>query len=454
MNSVLPVIDRCITHLIRHFRSLERLNVVNNVFVTAMSSLAAWRKRTPADLLLFLEWMLLIGVSLTNLLLPFPFQAPPATPFLHTGPLWQILTILTFGVMGFKRPKQKLSFKILYTAAEFGIVYIPLMFDPRLSYVFPPFHLIIVIRSCSMFGKFGQLITAILANLLFTSMLLFQKLEIPVTNMAVIKAEQISSMMSIARLNASFAFMLISTFVLLLTSALVSVQRSRQELTQAHDRLRQYAIRIEDQAMLQERNRVAREMHDALGHTLTAQSLQLDTAQHFWDSDPDRSLRSLSEAKRLSTQALKEIRQAVSMLRADPLQGLTLDGAITKLIQTFHQTTGTLPNCTLQVTVAPPTNVNLCVYRVVQEALTNIAKHSHATEVNIYLQTTSKQVNVLIQDNGIGFMPNQIKTGFGLQGMQERTLAVGGLFSVVSQSGLGCKIMAQIPLTEYSKLPA
>ncbi len=254
--------------------------------------------------------------------------------------------------------------------------------------------------------------------------------------------------MFMTRLNASFAFILISTFILLLTNALFFVQQSRQELTLAHDRLRQHALRIEDQAMLQERNRIAREMHDALGHTLTAQSLQLDTIHCFWQSEPDKASRSLSEAKRLSTQALKEVRQAISMLRADPLQGMARDGVIAKLIQSFHQSTGTLPNCTLQLAVAPPTNVNLCIYRVVQEALTNIAKHSHTTEVNIYLQTTSKQVNVLIQDNGIGFAPSQNQSGFGLQGMQERTLALGGLFSIVSQVGLGCKIMAQIPLTE------
>jgi signal transduction histidine kinase len=428
-----------------NFSSLNRLNVVDDLLVTAKSFLKAWQKRTPADLMLLLEWMLIIGVALTNVLLPLPFQTSSSSSLFPNVYLWQLLTIIVFGAMGLKRPKQNLSNKILYTTAELGLVYLPSMLDRRLF--FPPFYLITVIRSCSMFGNLGQLTTAIFTNLLFVISLFSQRLNLVLPN-SVIDVEKIPSMLFTAQLNASFAFVFISTFILFLTNLLFFMQRNREELTQAHDRLRQYALRIEDQAMLQERTRIAREMHDALGHTLTAQSLQLDTVHCFWNSDPDKALRSLSEAKQLSAQALKEVRQTISTLRIDPLKGVALDDAIAKLIQTFHQTTGILPTCTFRFTVVPSKNVNLCVYRVIQEALTNIAKHSHATEISIYLQTTSQQLNVLIQDNGVGFDPSQNISGFGLQGIQERTLALEGLFSVVSQPGLGCKIMAQIPLTE------
>jgi signal transduction histidine kinase len=410
--------------------------------------LEVWLKRSPTDLLLGLEWMLLIGVTLTNILLPLPGQPQAIVPLWSTVPLWQLLTIVAFGMMGLRRPKQNLGFKTLYTVTEFGLVYLPLFLDPRISYTFPPLHLIIVVRSCSMFGKLGQLIIAICAGVSFTISLFAQNLNIITPSNAVVSVEQFSSMMLTMRLNASFAFMLISTFILLLTNTLLFVQRSRQELAHAHEQLRQYALQIEDQATLQERNRIARELHDALGHALIAQSLQLDTVHCFWQAEPDKAFRALREAKQLGSQALNDVRHAVSTLRIDPLQGLSLDSAIAKLIQSFHQTTGILPSCTLRLAVAPPKNVTLCVYRVIQEALTNIAKHSQPTEVSIYIQTTSEQLNVLIQDNGIGFDPSQNRSGFGLQGMQERTLALGGLFSIVSQPGLGCKIMTQIPLAD------
>ncbi len=107
-----------------------------------------------------------------------------------------------------------------------------------------------------------------------------------------------------------------------------------------------------------------------------------------------------------------------------------------------------MPSYTLRLNQVLPRNVSLPIYRVVQEALTNIAKHSQSTEVSIYLQTTSRQLNVLIQDNGVGYDPDQNISGFGIQGMQERVLALGGLFSIASQLGLGCKVMVQVPLTD------
>jgi signal transduction histidine kinase len=436
------------------FLSLERLTVLNSSFVTATPFWAAWQKRSPTDLMLVLEWLLIIGATMTSVLLPLPLQGRSDIPFgasIDLGPLAlePLVPIGIFALMGLKRTQPHLPGKILYTLAEFGIAYLPSLLDPRLF--FPPFYLIIVIRSCSLFGNLGQLATVISANFLFIMSLFSPRFRFIFPESAV-NPRQFPNTMLTAQLNAMFAFLLISSFVLLLTNALFFMQRSRQELTEAHHRLRQYALRIEDQATLQERTRIAREMHDALGHTLTAQCLQLDTVHCFWNSDPDKALRSVSEAKQLSTQALKEVRQAIAMLRADPLQGLTLEGAIAKLVQTFHHTTGILPSCTLRVAMVPPPIVNSCVYRIVQEALTNIAKHSHATEVSIYLQTTPKQLNILIQDNGIGFTPSQNITGFGLQGMEERTLALDGLFSVVSQVGLGCKIMAQIPLTESYRL--
>jgi signal transduction histidine kinase len=420
---------------------------MNDLLVNTPPLFKEWQKRKPTDLLLWLEWILLVGGVLINFILPQPFKAAPAMNNGSGIQIFQFFSIILFGLMGLKRPKHSLFLKILYNIVEFSLIYLPSSINSDFIFASPPFHLIILIRNCSMFGNLGQLITIVFGNLLLFNSFFNQKVNL-IDPKSITDTTQFASTMFAAKLNAVFAFVMISTLILLMANLLFFLQRSREELAEANDRLRKYALRIEDQAMLQERNRIAREMHDALGHTLTAQGLQLETAQHFWNSHSEKALQSLSESKRLNTQALKDVRQTISMLRSDPLQGLKLDGAIAQQIQTFHQTTGILPKCSLQFTVMPTVNVSLCIYRVIQEALTNIAKHSQASEVNIYLKTTPKQVNILIQDNGIGFAPSENQSGFGLQGMQERILALDGLFSIVSERGLGCKIMTQLPLNE------
>jgi signal transduction histidine kinase len=409
--------------------------------------LLAWQRRSFHDLICLLEWLFLLGAILPNILIPL--LVPSSVP-IHLGtsaPPWQIMTIILFGAMGFRRSKQSLRAKIFYTIVGMMLVYVPIFLAPRIPYIAPPLHLIIVIRSCLLFGRLGQFITTLVSYGLFSISMVSIKPDAmmfgtPVSN------REIFNMMLMTRLNGAVAILVISLFILLLINALFSIQRSRHELAQAHDQLRHYALRIENQAMLQERNRIAHEMHDALGHALTAQSLQLETVQYFWHSDIDKASRSLSQARQLGSQALSDLRQAVSVLRADPLHGLPLEDAIAKLIETFHQATGVLPSCTLRLDGVFPVSVKSCSYRVVQEALTNIAKHSQATEVSLHLQVTSEQLNILIQDNGIGFEPSQTVSGFGLQGMRERIIASGGSFSIVSQSGLGCKVVAQVPLTK------
>lgn len=418
---------------------------MDNTVLTPPSFLKDWQKQKPDDLLLWLEWILLISGILINYILPQPFKLNQPIKNWSNIEFFQIFSIILFGLMGLKRPKHNLVLKIFYNIFEFSLIYLPSIINPNVIFAFPPFHLIILIRNCSMFGSLGQLITIVLGNIILFSSFFNQKVNL-IDPKSIVDTTNISSTIFAAKLNATFGFVLISTLILLMTNLLFFLQRGREELAAANDRLRQYALRIEDQAMLQERNRIAREMHDALGHTLTAQGLQLDTAQHFWNSNPEKALQSLHESKRLSTQALRDVRQTISMLRSDPLQGLSLDRAIAKQIQTFHQATGILPKCSFQFTVIPTVNVSLCIYRIIQESLTNIAKHSQASEVNIYLKTTSKQVNILIQDNGVGFIPSENQSGFGIQGMQERILALDGLFSIVSQHGLGCKIMTQLPL--------
>ena len=244
------------------------------------------------------------------------------------------------------------------------------------------------------------------------------------------------------KLNTTLLFGLVLLFVLLLVNALLAERQSREKLAIAHQQLHQYALRIEDQATLQERNRIAREIHDALGHSLTAQSIQLENALVFLPLNLEKSRTFLQEARQLNANALREVRQSVATLRSNPIQGQSLESALNLLFADFQRHTGIIPDYAINLTQPLSTEVSTTIYRIVQEALTNISKHGEATQIKIDLHSAIDELHLRVEDNGKGFNPSQNTTGFGLQGMRERTLMLGGKFNVVSTPGSGCLITA------------
>jgi len=257
------------------------------------------------------------------------------------------------------------------------------------------------------------------------------------------------------RLSNILLFSLTLIFALLLINALLAERQSREQLEIAHQQLemtnqqlRQYSLRIENQATLQERNRIAREIHDGLGHTLSAQTIQINNALLLWESNNDKALIFVKQSKQLAAEALLEIRRSLSVLRSNPLQGQALNSAIEKLLTDFQQTTGIKPDYKIDLPPSLPTDVNTTLYRIVQESLTNICKHAQATSVTIGLIAQGHMIHLSIEDNGKGFNPTQNTTGFGLQGMRERAIALGGQLNIHSKSGTGCSIRVTLPLSK------
>lgn len=203
--------------------------------------------------------------------------------------------------------------------------------------------------------------------------------------------------------------------------------------------------RIEELATLEERNRIARDIHDSLGHALVALNIQMETALALWHQDPERAFTTLVEAKQLGSDALQATRQSVSAIRADPLQGQLLAEAIATLTQEFQRTTGIQPDC--QIEVAQPLShpVSTVVYRIVQEGLTNICKHANATAVTIQIQSIETGLVIRLQDNGNGFRVASNGSGFGLQGMRERIHSLDGILEITSELGAGCNLTALLP---------
>jgi signal transduction histidine kinase len=393
-------------------------------------------------ILLQLEWLLLIPIGFLALMIS-PFIPIPG--FL----LFNLLSVGALSLMRFKLPTQNLVYKMLYTGLELLILITPTLIDSRFRFM-PFLGIVIVIRSCQMFGLLGRLIVAALVFLTFLASTFFSQADNILFKHIGTLGSSISnsstSILSTLKLNAAFSFGLATIFVLLLINALLEERQIHQKLTIVNEQLRHYALRIEDQSALQERNRIAREIHDSLGHTLTAQSIQLDSALLLIDSKTEQSKQFLEEAKRLCIKSLQEVRQSVSTLRIAPLQGKSLEIAINLLLKEFRATTTIEPDCTIHLEQTISTDLTTTTYRILQEALTNIARHSEATRVTIQVLTRDQSLHLLIVDNGKGFEPRQNLTGFGLQGMQERTIALRGHFNLLSEPGSGCIISAQFPL--------
>ncbi len=427
-------------------------------------------KAHPLRFLLYLEWILFIMSILgkfraSKMPLP-PLKIPPFFPELNDNfsPL-SMLYAIAFIALGLWQPNGKYWANIGYIGLGFALIGLMGITSPTIVGLFPPFLLIMVIRGCLSFKLAGSLVVAgisfiwFLISLFFAVQNSFNRVniqQIPAIVTPGVKPEiiyqlysneeQLKALILNMATNITILFCLISLFVFLLVNALMSEYRSRKELGLVNEQLIEYALLIEDRAMLQERNRIAREIHDSLGHSLTAQNIQLANALMYLRSNLDRTETFLSEAKKLGSHALKEVRHSVATLRSDPLQGKLLNVAIAELIKDLQDRTEITFHYQSDIPYRLSQEITTTVYRIVQEALTNMIKHSQATEVKISLQLVPNDLEVTVKDNGTGFDPKENTTGFGLQGMRERTNALGGKFNLVSMPGMGCQIIATIPL--------
>ncbi len=390
----------------------------------------------PFPFLLYLEWILL-GIAIFAEALPSPFLQPQRIPLLS------IASMVGFGLIGLRLPKIEQRKKILYTSLQVGLLLLGTVLGG--NRLFPFLYLVFVIRSCLIFELPGRLLVAGLTLPLFLINLL-QRFADRIDSLPAALQEKSNSIAPILMLNATLLFLVSLTFVLLLINTLLSERRSREELALANQQLRAYALRIENQATLEERNRIAREIHDSLGHFLTGLNIQLEGALKLWSSNPAKAQDFLIIAKRQGTSALQEVRQSVATLRSDPLRGQDLKEGIASLAKEFHHASGVRPECHLQLNQALPLEVSTTLYRIVQEALTNSCKYAAASKVEIQVETVGPDLYLSVRDNGKGFKVEQNTTGFGLRGMRERTLALGGQFEVTSEPGRGCHLEVHVPL--------
>ncbi|MCF6469642.1 sensor histidine kinase [Nonomuraea sp. MG754425] len=222
------------------------------------------------------------------------------------------------------------------------------------------------------------------------------------------------------------------------------------DLEQAHAELARYAARSRDLAVAEERARMARDMHDSVGHYLTVINVGLQNAQRYRTVRPEAAWDEVSQAQTLTLEALTDTRRWVRALKPLRMDGRAGPDALRALAESFGSA-GT--GVAFTVNGAWPDvdeGRELVCYRVVQEGLTNALRHSGARHVEVALDCTAERVEVTVSDDGAGAAPGATANGFGLRGLRERVRGVGGELDVGAGSdavaGRGFTLRATVPL--------
>ncbi|HXF86609.1 MAG TPA: sensor histidine kinase [Anaerolineales bacterium] len=233
-------------------------------------------------------------------------------------------------------------------------------------------------------------------------------------------------------------------FIGYLVGRLANAQRAQRDaLAQANARLIHYSTTVEKLALSQERNRLARELHDTLAHSLSEIAVQLEALKTIWRKDPARAQDIMDQTLLTTRKGLQEARRAIQALRAAPLDDLGLVLAIRELAEAasrraelrlhFHA-----PDSIHNL----PPEVEQCIYRIAQEAISNVVEHSQARHLRVELEQKDGRFALLVADDGCGFDPaHPPEDGhFGLRGMRERAEMIGAALTVQSAPGQGTQV--------------
>jgi len=196
----------------------------------------------------------------------------------------------------------------------------------------------------------------------------------------------------------------------------VQLQNAREELA--------------EQAVTQERLRIARELHDLVAHSLSVITLRSGVATHVMDEQPEEVRRSLKTIEEVSRNALEEMRRMLAMLRNGDAERLPLPGLrdLKKLVASF-EASGLVVDLSVSGDETPLSQaLELTAYRIIQESMTNVLKHASATKVRVVIQQAGDSMTIEVVDNGVGSHSGGTNPGHGLAGMAERAHLFGGTF--------------------------
>jgi signal transduction histidine kinase len=256
------------------------------------------------------------------------------------------------------------------------------------------------------------------------------------------------------------AMMLIVGYIIV---QLVSIHREQraalaeayERQAAAHRRLQQYAATVEELGISRERNRLARELHDTLAHSLSAATVQLEAVRSLWDVDVSRARALLDRTDDTVRRGLVEARRAMQHLRALPLEEAGLTEALRQLAEGAAERSG----ATLELHLAPGLDGQAApaaeqgLYRVAQEALENVVRHAEARQISVRLEAVDRSLVLTVKDDGLGLTTAEQQDGqpgdgdgLGILGMRERASVVGGQLDIESRPGSGTSVRLALPL--------
>ncbi len=376
-----------------------------------------------------IEWILLLGnlisifFSSHNFLIrPYRFQL-------------EIAFIIIFFLLSFIFPiNRPIWQKRVYFSIEICLINLALLN----AIEFDNFMFFVLAKACFLLKRKDAIITIVLTGITNLSAFAWVVPDFHAESKEYIKSNGIEKFvppLSELLLNYVIDYVAISFFLTLLMFLFIAESKSRKKAEKL-------AQEVEILATALERNRIARDIHDSLGHTLTTLGVQLELAQKLHGINSERANQALKNAQQLASQSLTEVRNTVSAIRD---KNFNLKRALNELVNQFRKDNLfeiklqlNLPSLTLQTSHQ--------IYCIVKESLYNVQKHSQASLVILNSRNNSESIIIEIADNGIGFNSYQINSGSGLKGMLERSQLINGQLKIDTVPNQGTRIQLIIPV--------
>ena len=226
------------------------------------------------------------------------------------------------------------------------------------------------------------------------------------------------------------------------------ISRLGGRLNAMAEQLEQYIKRSQEMAISEERGRLARDLHDSAKQQALAASFHLGTALTLFDSDPAGAHQHLLEAENLVDSVREELTDLIHELRPLSMNGGRFDETLNEYIIEWAHQAGIEADLQVEGDVALPLETRQAVYRILQEALANVARHSNAGQVEVALCCQARGIDFTVRDNGEGFAPRGQHHGMGLESMRARAEELGGFFNIKSEPGRGTQVCVTIPYAD------
>ena len=387
----------------------------------------------------YVEWafLLLVILRIGLLMLNRPLGYEPGPADYISFSVLGVLAVLSI-VFPINQP---IAYRRGYIVLEIVVLLISRLFT---DWGLDPFLYLVLVKSCFLLRRRDVVLITVFAGIAWQMSLaqrIFHQFAAPIDEIR----EQFEASLEVPApllvldviVNSTTIYIVTCLLIILLCWTVLSERKSRQQAAALSQEVKVLATDLE-------RTRIARDIHDSLGHTLTTLNVQLEVAQTLYSQNPAQSLQALDRAKILSSQSLQEVRRAVSTIRHG---NFNLPDALTGLVEQIQQAHAAEP-LTIETRISLhslPLQVSQQLFLIIKEGLTNIQRHARASTVKLWAQTTSEGIAVGLSDDGIGFVPETSATGYGLRGMQERVQLLGGQMIIQSTPGKGTLIQVTVP---------